>query len=131
MPMDTRFEFELPLRFCREGTEGADSAVHGVSAAADLCRVQRAAHGEVGVRGGEAGLRVQRRGRQAHLRHEERGSQILYSDDRMLFQMDIVTALTYNVLIQKYCKLFGYCDKLLIGTLLSFPIHQCHNPIIT
>ena len=60
---------------CREGAEGPDAAVPGVSAAADVGRVQRAADGEVGVRGdGAARLRVQRRGRQAHLRHEERGS---------------------------------------------------------
>ena len=74
---ECRLEIEWPslLLHRRQGAESADEAVHGVAAAADLGRVQRAAHGEVGVRGGEAGLRVQRRGRQPHLRHEERGEE--------------------------------------------------------
>ena len=58
--------------------------------------MQRAAHGEVGVRGGATGLRVQRRGRQPHLRHEERGDDGLETSDakitRLLFRSVLVAA---------------------------------------
>ena len=40
--------------------------------------------------------------------------------------MILVLVLTYNYqllihILDKYCKLFGYCDKSLIATLLAFP----------